>query len=204
MKFGLKIEGYDYRVLNEREIRASAGIMFLLGFMSLFSVYVERTIFWAELYSIIIITEFLIRVVINPIYAPFMLLGGLAVKNQQYEWVEARPKHFAWTIGLGLGAVMSYYIIFDVVSLSRMVICWVCLALMFIESAFGICLGCVLYKKMKWKTYNCAGGICDLPPPPYKKSKLVYIFLFILFVIAVYFILRQMELSELPVETLVI
>lgn len=49
--FGEKIEGFDYRVINEREARASAGIMFLLGIFSIFSVYLERTLFWAELFG---------------------------------------------------------------------------------------------------------------------------------------------------------
>ena len=33
MKFGEDVEGYDIPVLNEREIRASAGILFLVGLL---------------------------------------------------------------------------------------------------------------------------------------------------------------------------
>ena len=204
LNFGEKIEGFEYKVINEREARASAGIMFLLGFMSLFSVYVERTIFWAELYSITIILEFIIRVLFNPSYAPYMMIGGFFVKNQQPEWVEAKQKHFAWFLALGLGAMMTYYIVFDLVSLVRMVICWICLALMFIESAFGICLGCVLYKKMNWKTYNCPGGICDLPPPPYKKKKIAFILLFLTLFVGIYGILTEIKAEEIPKTVVII
>ena len=35
IKFGEKVEGYDIPVLNEREIRAAAGILFLATFTSL-------------------------------------------------------------------------------------------------------------------------------------------------------------------------
>ena len=35
IKFGEDVEGYNIPVLNEREIRASAGILFLMMFMSL-------------------------------------------------------------------------------------------------------------------------------------------------------------------------
>ena len=50
LNFGEKIDGYDYKVINERDARASAGIMFLLGILSLFTVHLYRTIFWAELF----------------------------------------------------------------------------------------------------------------------------------------------------------
>lgn len=202
--FGETIDEFDYKVINEREVRASAGIMFLLGFMSLFSVYVERTIFWAELYSITIILEFTIRVLFNPNYAPYMLIGGFFVRNQQPEWVEAKQKHFAWFLAFGLGAMMTYYILFDLVSLLRMIVCWICLALMFIESAFGICLGCLLYRKMNWKTYNCPGGICDLPAPPYNKKKGVYILLFLILFGGIYGILSEWNKEEIPKKVVII
>ncbi|MBL7729555.1 MAG: hypothetical protein JNM88_00135, partial [Chitinophagaceae bacterium] len=35
LQFGEYVEGYDFPVLNEREIRAAAGILFLATFMSL-------------------------------------------------------------------------------------------------------------------------------------------------------------------------
>lgn len=36
-QFGEEVPGYDYPVINERDARASAGIMFLFGIISLFS-----------------------------------------------------------------------------------------------------------------------------------------------------------------------
>ena len=169
--FGEQIEGYKYKVINERDARASAGIMFLLGLLSLFSVYIFRTLLWAELFSITFIFEFFVRIVINPKYAPYMLLGGLIVSNQQAEWVEAKPKKFAWLLGLVLGAIMTYYIVFDVISLWRLGICVICLVLLFLESSFGICLGCLLYHKLNIKLNNCPGGVCAVPS---KKSIVRY------------------------------
>ena len=162
--FGENVNGFDYKVINEREARASAGIMFLLGLLSLFSVFIFRTLLWAELFSITFIIEFLIRIVFSPKYAPYMLIGGWFVKNQTPDWVEANPKQFAWFLGLVLGAIMTFYILFDVISLIRLSICIVCLILLYLESVFGICLGCMLYKKLNIKTKNCPGGICDTTP----------------------------------------
>lgn len=160
--FGEKIAGYDYKVLNERAIRASAGIMFLFGIISLFSVFMIHNMFWAELFSITFIVEFITRVLINPSFAPYMILGNFVVSNQSAEWVEAKPKKIAWIFGLLLGLIMAYFIIFDVMTPARLLVCVVCLILLFLESSFGICLGCIAYKKFKLKVQNCAGDICEI------------------------------------------
>lgn len=162
--FGEQIKNFDYKVINEREARASAGIMFLLGLLSLFSVFILRTLLWAELFSITFIIEFFVRIFFSPQYAPYILLGGWFVKNQNPDWVEAKPKQFAWILGLILGAIMTFYILFDVISLIRLSICIVCLILLYLESVFGICLGCMLYQKFNFKTKNCPGGVCDTTP----------------------------------------
>ncbi len=197
LNFGENIDGYDYKVVNERDARASAGIMFLLGILSLFSVYIYRTIFWAELFSITFIIEFIVRTFLNPKYAPYMLIGGLIVSNQEPDWVEAKPKRFAWTLGMVLGVIMTYYIIFDIISPIRLSLCWVCLFLMFVESVFGICLGCILYKKLNWKLYNCPGGICESKiKKPYDKRKLIFIMGFLGLFFLTYFSLRSYKNNE--------
>jgi len=162
LQFGETIDKYNFKVLNERDIRASAGIMFLLGILSLFFFIITKNIFWAELFSITFIIEFIVRVFINPIYAPYMMLGSLAVFNQSPEWVEARPKKFAWILALVLGLIMGYFIIFDIITPFRLLICLICLVLLFLESSFGICLGCLVYKKINAKLYKCAGDTCEL------------------------------------------
>ena len=160
--FGEKIDKYDYKVINEREARASAGIMFLLGLLSLFSVFTLKTMFWAELFSITFIIEFIIRNFINPKYAPYMLIASFIVANQEPEWVEAKPKRFAWFLGLLLGIWMAYYVVTNVYDLTRLLICVACLILLYLEAVFGICLGCIIYKKLNIKVQNCPGGVCEV------------------------------------------
>jgi len=193
--FGEEVEEYDYKVINEREARASAGIMFLLGIISLFSVFGMRTLFWAELFSITFILEFFIRIVISPRYAPYMVLGSLFVSNQQPEWVEAKPKHFAWILGAILGAVMTYFIVADIVSPIRMLTCVLCLVLLFTESAFGICLGCSIYKKFNISLEgNCPGGACEVHKPVSNHNKIANLIVIIGFVgltISTYVLLKQ-------------
>lgn len=169
--FGEKIDKYDYNVINERDARASAGIMFLIGIISLFAVFLTRSLFLAEWFSITFIVEFFVRVLINPRYAPYMILGRLIVSNQTPDWVAAKPKKFAWALGLGLGLIMAYFIVFDIMSPIRILTCVLCLILLYVESVFGICLGCLVYLKLNKKVENCPGGVCEtdnkLKTPPY-------------------------------------
>jgi hypothetical protein len=197
--FGEKVEGLDYLAINEREARASAGIMFLLGILSIFSVYLERTLFWAELFSITFVIEFLVRVAVSPKYAPYMLIGRVIVSNQTPEWVEAKPKQFAWFLGLILGLIMTYYILFDIISLVRLSICWLCLFLMFVESAFGICLGCLLYKAFNKKTENCAGGVCEtVPKRAIQGFHFIIIIMFIGLFVSTYAGLKSIKYPDRP------
>ncbi|HGZ69862.1 MAG TPA: DUF4395 domain-containing protein, partial [Nitratifractor sp.] len=147
------------------DARASAGIMFLLGTITLFTFIISKNLFWANLFTITFILEFLIRVFINPLYAPYMALGSLIVRNQSPEWVEAKPKKFAWFLAVVLGLVMSYFILFDIVTPARLGVCLLCLLLLFMESAFGICLGCIVYKKFNVDLQNCPGGVCETQEP---------------------------------------
>ncbi|KAA0450382.1 MAG: DUF4395 domain-containing protein, partial [Candidatus Thioglobus sp.] len=141
ISFGETVEGYDYKVINERDARSSAGIMLVLGMISLFILFLTQNLFWAEVFTITFIIEFFIRVFISPKYAPYMLLGSLLVINQTPDWVDAKPKKFAWIVGLIIGAVMSYFIIFNILSPVRLLTCLLCLFLFFSESALGICWG---------------------------------------------------------------
>lgn len=183
--FGEKIPEFDFKVINEREARASAGIMFLLGLLSLFSLFMFRTLFYAEVFSITFILEFAIRIFVNPKYAPYMVLGSLIVSNQEPDWVEAKPKKFAWILGLLLGFVMAYFILFNIMSPARLLTCVICLILLYLEAVFGICLGCILYHKLNIKLENCPGGVCEVekkyPTQRLKKAMitLLYLMLFV-------------------------
>jgi len=190
--FGEEVYGYDYKVINERDARASAGIMFLLGILSLFSLFMFRTLFWAEVFSITFIIEFFIRVVINPKYAPYMVLGSIIVSNQQPEWVEAKPKKFAWILGLGLGFIMAYFIVNNIMSPARLLVCLLCLVLLYMESVFGICLGCLLYKRLNIKVENCPGGVCDTTPKHAANlgKKFFLVFLYMLLFGSIYYFLK--------------
>ena len=192
LNFGEKVDSYDYKVINEREARASAGIMFLLGILSLFYFIVRKDLFLAEVFSITFIIEFFIRVFINPLYAPYMSLGSMIVSNQKPEWVEAKPKKFAWALGFILGLIMAYFILYNIVTPARLLICVICLVLLFLESSFGICLGCIMYNKLNIKLRNCPGGVCDMTwMRPKRTNKLIALVLITILFSATYIVLKE-------------
>lgn len=135
-----------YPVLNERAIRASAGIIFAAGFFAFFhAVYLDDFVFLKFLAAFLFI-DFFIKVLLGPHLSPISLLANYIVRNQKPEYVGAIQKRFAWSIGLVLSGIMLVLLfILSVSGLANLIICGVCLTFMFMESAFGICVGCKLY-----------------------------------------------------------
>jgi hypothetical protein len=66
IQFGENVEGYNIRVLNEREIRASAGILFLAVFISLMLILFKNNFLPIKYVITVFLTDFIIRVFINP------------------------------------------------------------------------------------------------------------------------------------------
>ena len=164
IKFGEEVEGYDIPVLNEREIRAAAGILFLAVLIS-FSVIIAKGDFLMIKYVItLFLTDFIIRVFINPKYSPTLIIARLIVRNQTPEYVGAAQKKFSWIIGVALAGIMFVHlVVINAFSPITGLTCMVCLIFLFFESAFGLCLGCKFYKLFyKQKAQYCPGEVCDV------------------------------------------
>ena len=168
--FGEKVEGYEVKVLNEREVRAGAGILFLLGLLSFVNCIVTEDIALSRIFIWAFLAEFVIRVCINPKYAPSLVLGRFMVRNQVPEYVGAKQKRFAWSVGLGLALFL--FVLTTVFTptigeenLHNMLIglsCITCLVILYFEAVFGICIGCVLYNKFhEDKAKYCSGAVCE-------------------------------------------
>ncbi|QOP41834.1 DUF4395 domain-containing protein [Sulfurimonas marina] len=162
-EYGEKVPGYDIRVVNEREARASAGILFLLGMIVIFVGIGFNHIIVAKVYLAFMWFDFLARV-INPNYSPSLLLGRVVVQNQKPEYVGAMQKRFAWTLGWFMAFPMAYWFVLNWdISFYKVLICVLCLALTFMESAFSICVGCMIYKAViKEDPKYCPGGVCEM------------------------------------------
>jgi hypothetical protein len=164
IKFGENVKGYNIPVLNEREIRAAAGILFLATFTSLMFILFKENFVLQKYVVTFFLLDFAIRVFINPRFSPTLIFARLIVRNQTPEYVGASQKKFAWIIGVVLSAAMFFFfILINAYSPITGIICLICLVFLFFESAFGICLGCMFYPLFfKEKALYCPGEVCDV------------------------------------------
>jgi len=180
------VEGFNIRVLNEREVRASAGILFLLLFISLMFILFKGDFLLIKYSITLFLTDFIIRVFISPKYAPFLILARIIVKNQTPEYVGARQKKFAWIIGVALATLMFIHmVIVNAYSPITGITCLICLIFLFFESAFGICLGCKFYNLFyKEKAQYCPGEVCAVKDrQPIQKISIGQVLIFAGFII---------------------
>ncbi len=194
IKFGEEVEGYNIPVLNEREIRASAGILFVFMFVAILNVVYTGDFTLLKYAVTIFLADILTRVLISPRFAPSLIIGRLIVRKQTPEYVGAQQKKFAWYIGIALGSLMFVHlIVLNAGSIITGLICLFCLIFLLFESAFGICLGCLVYGWIKKdKAQYCPGEICEVKDrQEIQKTSWTQIFIvlaFVAFIIAtVYF-----------------
>jgi len=164
IQFGENVPGYDIPVLNEREIRAAAGIMFLVIYTALMLIIFNGDFRMIKYVIVLFFIDFVIRVFVNPKFSPTLIVGRLIVSNQVPEYVGARQKKFAWIIGLGLSAAMFVLlIIINATGPLTGISCLFCLIFLFFESVFGICIACKVYRMMYGeKAQYCPGEVCDV------------------------------------------
>jgi hypothetical protein len=203
VKFGEEVPGYNIPVLNEREIRASAGILFVFMFISLMLIIFKGNFVMIKYVIMIFLTDMLIRVFISPKYSPTLIIGRLIVSRQNPEYVGAAQKRFAWMIGIALAAMMFLLmVVLNTYSVITGLTCLVCLIFLFFESAFGICIGCVFYKLFyKEKAQYCPGEICDVKAKQdiqkVSLNQVVIVLSFVALIILMTFLLNDI-LSEKP------
>lgn len=163
IQFGEQVEGYAIPVLNEREIRAAAGLLFLFMLISVMTVILTENFLLIKYAVTFFLIDFILRVFVSPRYSPTLILGRLIVRNQTPEYVGAQQKKFAWMIGVVLASIFFVLIVvMNGFSPITGIICFTCLIFLFFESAFGICLGCKFYPWFhKEKPQLCPGEVCD-------------------------------------------
>lgn len=164
--FGERIDGYPVPVLNERAVRAGAGIVFLFAIVSFMNAWLTGNFQPTRVFVVAFLVDFTIRIFVNPRYAPSLVLGQWFVRRQQPEYVGAPQKRFAWAIGFVLALTMLYLVVINnVIGPINLIVCGACLVLLFFEAAFGICIGCKLYNLFNQEQAQlCPGGVCEVGP----------------------------------------
>ncbi len=174
--FGETVQGYGFKVMNEREIRGISGIMLMLGIFGFIQAFILQHYQVLPYVSGIMLFHFSISVLVNPNFSPITLLAKLFVRKQSPIYIGAVQKRFAWTLGIILSLTIFIFslLLYQTGDTSYFgpacMLCIVCMLLMFLETAFAICVGCELYfmairlKLLKAPEVrpNCMGDSCEI------------------------------------------
>ena len=186
LEFGERREEYAVPVLNERAVRAGAGILFFLALIAFMNAWLTGNFQPTRVFVVAFLIDFTIRIFINPRYAPSLIVAQWMVRRQQPEWTGAPQKRFAWAIGFALALTMLFLVVLNnVVGPVNLLVCATCLLLLFFETAFGICIGCNIYNLFnKEAAQLCPGGVCEVDAKTARLS-LSQVAVLALFVVAV-------------------
>lgn len=162
---GLASDGTELQsgVFNEHEVRAAAGLTMVVGAVAFVYAYFDKNYLPLQAVATFFFVEFLIRVTFGLRYSPTGLVARFLTQRQPPDWVSAKPKRFAWTLGLSLALAMTIITNSGIRGLLPRTICLICLTLMWMESALGLCLGCKIYGLMVrrgWITERLGGEVC--------------------------------------------
>jgi hypothetical protein len=105
-------------------------------------------------------------------YSPTGVLSHLLIGRREPQWVSAKPKQFAWTLGLVMSGSMTIITNVNIHGTLPRTICLICIALMWLEAVLDVCVGCELHALLArrgWATKDeafevCPGDVCDFVP----------------------------------------
>lgn len=155
--------------VNEHQARAAAGLTMLLGAVAFAFAYFRQLYWPLQAVSALFAAEFLARVTVGLRTSPIGATAGLLVRGVRPDWVAGGPKRFAWTLGLAMSGAMAVITNSGIRGWLPRSICLACLALMWLESVLGLCIGCEIHGllvRRGWvradPTADCAGDRCRL------------------------------------------
>jgi hypothetical protein len=176
LSFGQKIPGLASNgrqlraaVFDENEVRAAAGLTMVTGAVAFSFAYFDKQYVPLQVVASLFFVEFLIRVTVGIHHSPFGLVARAITFGRPPEWVSAKPKRFAWSLGLGMAFAMTVITNSGIRGYLPRTICLICLTLMWLESALGLCLGCKIHGLLVRRGWAgddhgyevCADGSCD-------------------------------------------
>jgi hypothetical protein len=162
---------FAHPVYDENQVRAAAGVTMALGAVAFGYAYLAHRYGPLRVVSSFFLLEFLSRLAIGLRRSPVGVLARAMTAGCAPDWVSARPKRFAWSLGLGMACSMTIITNAGIRGYLPRAICLTCLTLMWMESVLGLCLGCKLHAllvRRGWAGADpafevCAGGECGLP-----------------------------------------
>jgi Domain of unknown function (DUF4395) len=168
----LRADGTELQaaVYDENAVRAAAGVTMVVGAVAFSFAYFDAQYIPLQVASTLFFVEFLTRLTFGIRFSPVGVIAGAMTARRASDWVSAKPKRFAWTLGLGMAFSMMIITNSGVRGTLPRTICAICLTLMWLESVLGVCLGCKIHGllvRRGWATRDpafeiCAHGECEL------------------------------------------
>lgn len=163
---GLAMAGQPIKagVFDENQVRAAAGITLVLGAVAFVYAYFAKLYLPIQLVTTLFFIEFALRVGLGLRYSPVGQLARLLTWRQPPHWVSAKPKRFAWSLGLVMSLAMMIITNSHIRGALPLSICLLCMTLMWLEAVLGLCLGCEIYALMVrrgWVARDDAFEICS-------------------------------------------
>ena len=169
---GLTVGGREVHapVFDENQVRAAAGITMALGAIAFVYANFEKVFLPIKMVTAFFFIDFLIRATLGLRYSPVGIVARVLVRRLEPQWTSAKPKRFAWTLGLMMSLAMMIITNSNIHGVLPRTICLLCLALMWMESVLSLCLGCEIYGFMVrrgWRQRDeafeiCVGGACSI------------------------------------------
>lgn len=169
---GLTADGAEHQaaMFDENQVRAAAGVTMVLGAVAFGYAYFEAQYILLQAVSTLFFVEFFARLTFGLRYSPIGVIARVMTLRQAPDWVSAKPKRFAWTLGLGMAFSMMVITNSGIRGTLPRTICLICLTLMWMESVLGLCLGCKIHAllvRRGWAGKDaefevCANGECQV------------------------------------------
>jgi hypothetical protein len=163
---GLAMEGRPVQagVFNEHQVRAAAGITLVLGAVAFVYAYFAKQYLPIQLVTTFFFIEFALRVGLGLRYSPVGQVARWLTARQPPHWVSAKPKRFAWSLGLVMSLAMMLITNSHIRGTLPLSICLICMSLMWLEAVLGLCLGCEIHGllvRRGWVARDEAFEICS-------------------------------------------
>ena len=155
-------------VFNEHQVRAAAGLTLVLGAVAFVYAYFAKVYGPIQVITVLFFAEFGARVTLGVHRSPVGVAAGWMVRRHPPQWVSAKPKRFAWTLGLVMSFAMALITNAGIRGALPLSICLACMTLMWLEAVLGLCLGCEIHGllvRRGWVAKDqafeiCSGGAC--------------------------------------------
>jgi len=150
-------------VFNEHAVRAAAGLTMAAGAVAFVYAYFAKVYAPIQTVTALFFVEFAVRLAFGLTRSPIGIVAHWMTRRQAPDWVSAKPKLFAWKLGLVMSLAMTVITNAGIRGPLPLTICLICLTLMWLEAVLGLCLGCEIHRllvRRGWIAKNAEYEIC--------------------------------------------